>query len=67
MRYLGHRIEALMPEKDKRWVIDQIMATEVPEVIEMLQHAMQGALSTEPRAPRHAKHLLLPVADPRAR
>ena len=31
VRYLGHRIEALMPAKDQRWVIDQIMATEVPE------------------------------------
>lgn len=57
VRYLGHRIEALMPEKDRRWVIDQIMATEVPEAVEMLQRAMQGALSTEPRAPRKARTL----------
>jgi len=55
VRYLGHRIEALMPEKDQRWVIDQIMAAEVPFAIEMLQRAMQGALSTEPRAPRRAR------------
>lgn len=57
VRYLGHRIEALMPEKDRRWVIDQIMATEMPEAVEMLQRAMQGALSTEPRAPRKARTL----------
>ncbi len=55
VRYLGHRIEAFMPEKDQRWVIDQIMATEVPEALEMLQRAMQGALSTEPRAPRRSR------------
>ena len=55
VRYLGHRIEALMPEKDQRWVVDQIMATEVPEAVEMLQRAMQDVLSTEPRAPRAAR------------
>ena len=52
VRYLGHRIEALMPEKDQRWVVDQIMATEVPEAVEILQRAMQDVLSTEARAPR---------------
>ena len=55
MRYLGHRIEALMPAKDQRWVVDQMMATEVPEAVEILQRAMQGVLSTEPRAPRRAR------------
>ncbi|MDO8447359.1 MAG: hypothetical protein Q7T10_00960 [Rhodoferax sp.] len=55
VRYLGHRIEALMPQKDQRWVVDQIMATEVPEAVEMLQRAMQDVLSTEPRAPRAAR------------
>lgn len=54
MRYLGHRIEALMPEKDRLWVIDQIMAMEVPEAVRMLQGAMRDVLSTEPRAPRRA-------------
>lgn len=55
VRYLGHRIEALMPEKDQRWVLDQIMATEVPQAVEMLQRAMLGVLSTEPPAPRRAR------------
>lgn len=49
VRYLGHRIEALMPAKDQRWVVDQIMASEVPDAVQMLQRAMQGVLSTEPR------------------
>src|SRR5665647_790588 len=40
VRYLGHRIEALMPQKDQRWVVDQIMAAEVPVALEMLQRAM---------------------------
>lgn len=55
VRYLGHRIEALMPLKDQRWVVDQIMATEVPEAVQMIQGAMQDVLSTEPRAPRRAR------------
>ncbi len=55
VRYLGHRIEALMPAKDQRWVVDQIMAAEVPDAVQILQSAMQGVLSTEPRAARSAR------------
>ncbi len=55
VRYLGHRIEALMPQKDKHWVVDQIMAIEVPEAVKMIQDALQNVLSTEPRAPRRAR------------
>ena len=44
VRYLGFRIEALMPEKDKRWVTDQLMAIEVPEAVETLNRAMNGVL-----------------------
>jgi hypothetical protein len=55
VRYLGHRIEALMPAKDQRWVVDQIMAIEVPEAVQTLQRAMAGVLSTEPRAARRAR------------
>lgn len=54
MRYLGHRIEALMPQKDQRWVVDQIIASEVPDAIEMLKRGMDGVLSTEPRPARTA-------------
>lgn len=52
VRYLGHRVEGVMPDKDKRWVMDQFMATEVPEAVETLQRAMKGVLSTEPRPTR---------------
>ena len=55
VRYLGHRIEALMPAKDQRWVVDQIMAIEVPEAVQTLQRAMAGVFSTEPRAARRAR------------
>lgn len=54
MRYLGHRLEALMPEKDRRWVVNQVMAIEAPEAVRMLQRSLDGVLSDEPRAPRRA-------------
>lgn len=52
VRYLGSRVESVMPEKDQRWVKDQLMAIEVPEALEMVQRGMQGVLSTEPRRKR---------------
>ena len=55
VRYLGHRIEALMPQKDQRWVVDQVMAAEVPDAVLYLQRAMQGVLSTEARPARAAR------------
>jgi hypothetical protein len=33
-------------------VIDQVMAIEVPEAVSMVQRAMQGVFSTEPRSAR---------------
>lgn len=56
MRYFGHRIEAIMPQKDQRWVVDQIMASEVPDALETLQRAMRGVLSTEPRPARASRN-----------
>lgn len=55
VRYLGYRIEALMPEKDRLWVIDQIMASEVPDAVRILQRSIQDVLSTEPRAARRSR------------
>ena len=52
VRYLGSRLEATVPEKDRRWVIEQVMAAEVPEAVAMLQGAMRGVFSTEPRRAR---------------
>lgn len=50
VRYLGHRIERIMPAKDQRWVIEQLMAAEVPEAVQTLQRGMAGVFNTEPRA-----------------
>jgi hypothetical protein len=54
VRYLGHRIEIIMPAKDQRWVIDQIMAIEAPEALQMVQRGMEGVLSTEARPKRRS-------------
>lgn len=55
VRYLGHRIETLLPEKDRLWVVDQIMAAEAPEAVQLLKGAMHDVLSTEPRPPRKGR------------
>lgn len=55
VRYLGHRIEQIMPAKDQRWVIEQLMAIEVPQAIDMVQRALPDVLSTQPRARRSSR------------
>lgn len=54
MRYLGHRIEQLMPLKDQAWAVDQVVSVEAPEAVQLLQRSFADALSSEPRAPRRA-------------
>jgi len=55
MRYLGSRLEPTLPPKDQRWVLDQVMASEAPEAVDIVRGAMLDLLSTEPRAPRRAR------------
>ena len=47
VRYLGHRVEQLLPEKDRRWVIDQLMAAEVPQAVQLLNRGLSGLIDTE--------------------
>lgn len=54
MRYLGSRLAPTVPAKDQHWVLDQVMASEAPEAVEVVQSAMRNLLSTEPRKPRRA-------------
>jgi hypothetical protein len=54
VRYLGSRVEAVLPEKDRHWVKDQMMAYEVPEALEMVRRGLDGVLSTEPRPKRRS-------------
>lgn len=54
VRYLGSRLEAVLPEKDRRWVKDQVMAYEVPQALAMVQRGLDGVLATAPRPQRRA-------------
>jgi len=40
--HLGQCMRDVVDEKDKTWVVDQIMAIEVPESVAMLEKAMKG-------------------------
>jgi hypothetical protein len=55
-RYLGTRIEPLLPQKDRRWVLDQVMDIEVPEAVALLGRGMDGVFSTA-RRPRRTSAL----------
>ena len=50
MRYLGRRLEPALPEKDRRWVLDQVMAVEAPEAVAMVQRSLRDLF--DPSAPR---------------
>lgn len=45
--YLGQCMRDVMDEKDKTWVVDQIMAIEVPEAVAMLEKAMTGLFEAD--------------------
>lgn len=55
-RYLGTRLEPLLPEKDRRWVVEQVMEIELPEAVKLAQRGMVGVFSGE-RAPRRSSPL----------
>ncbi|HKB60107.1 MAG TPA: hypothetical protein VKC56_08705 [Gallionellaceae bacterium] len=56
IRGLGLFMQDVMDERDRQWVVDQIMAVEAPGAIETLEKAMSGLLELEPRRPRGAGH-----------
>lgn len=48
LRYLAHCMLDIVDEKDKSWVIDQMMAVEAPEAVTLLEKAMQSLLEVDP-------------------
>lgn len=54
LRFLGHRVAAVMDERDRTWAISQVIEVEAPEGVEMLQKAMAGLLGEAPRRARRA-------------
>jgi hypothetical protein len=57
VRYFGSRLEATVPEKDRRWVVDQVMAIEAPEAVRLVGGALVDLLSNEPRQARRSRML----------
>jgi hypothetical protein len=51
LRYFGSRLEPTLPDKDRRWVLDQVMAIEAPEAVDIVRSAILDLLSTEARKP----------------
>jgi hypothetical protein len=51
-RYLGARLEPVLPPRDRRWVIDQVMAIEAPEAVGIVQRSMQDLFDPQPRRQR---------------
>jgi hypothetical protein len=47
--HLGQCMRDVVDEKDKTWVVDQIMAIEVPESITLLEKAMKGLFDDVPK------------------
>ena len=54
LRYLGSRLEPTLPEKDRRWVLDQVMAIEAPEAVAVVQRSMRELHDPAPRRARRA-------------
>lgn len=49
MRHLGQIMQDVVDERDKNWVLDQMMAVVAPEAVSMVEKSMRGLLETEPR------------------
>lgn len=54
VRYLGSRLEPVLPDKDRHWVTDQVMAIEVPEALAIVRRAMKQLRDATPSGPRRA-------------
>ncbi len=52
LRYLGSRLEPALPPHDRRWVLDQVMAIEAPEAVDIVRSAILDLLSSKPRKAR---------------
>lgn len=51
LRYLGSRVMEIMVQKDRHWVIDQIMAIEAPEAVADVQKSMRNLLDAPQQQP----------------
>lgn len=55
VRYFGTRLEPTLPDKDRRWVLDQVMAVEAPEAVDTVARAFKNLLDPSPRPARRSR------------
>ncbi|MBN8487352.1 MAG: hypothetical protein J0M20_06460 [Burkholderiales bacterium] len=51
-RHFAWRLEPLLPESDRVWVIDQVMTIEVPQAAQALRRTLGGVFDDPARRPR---------------
>ena len=54
LRYFATLVSELMPEKDRRWTWDQVIAIEGPEAAATVAKSVKGLFDDTPRRPRRA-------------
>jgi hypothetical protein len=54
LRWLGHRVAAVMDDHDRTWAIAQVIEVEAPEAAETLHRGMAGLLDATPRPRRRS-------------
>lgn len=54
VRYFASRLADTLPQPDQRWALDQVMASEAPEAVQIVQTALDNLLSSRPRSKRRA-------------
>jgi hypothetical protein len=47
LRHFGYALQGVMDERDKAWVIDQVMAIDAPEAVATLEKAVRGLFDDE--------------------
>jgi hypothetical protein len=52
IRCLGHRVAEVMERHEQTWAVSQVIDSEAPEAVAMLQRAMADLLDAAPRRPR---------------
>ena len=51
-RYLAFCLSEIMDDKDSGWIIDQVMAIQAPEAVEMIEKTVRNLLEETPRPVR---------------
>ena len=53
LRYLANRVTDIMPPKDQAWAVAQVMESEAPEAVAIIEKALRDLLAAGPRSAAH--------------